>query len=395
MNVQQWDVFCRVVDNYGDIGVAWRLARQLTHEHGIAIRLWVDDLVAFSRICAAVDPELAVQSVDSVRILHWRHDDFDALAETPTPRDAVIELFACGLPESLLHTMASSGDYALPVWVDLDYLSAEPWVDGVHGAASPHPRLAVTRHFFCPGFTVRTGGLIRERGLDEARIVFQRDALAQQRFWDRLGITSARKGERRASMFAYAHAPLAELLDAMTEDTRQTWTVVVPEGVLRSAIEHYFDASAAPGAVLQRGALRVVMIPFLEQDDYDKLLLACDVNFVRGEDSFVRAQWAARPFIWHIYAQDEDAHRVKLDAFLARYEVGLSEHAASAQRAFWHAWNTPGGQIGATWQTWWADEPEHMRHAVNWRARIEQVDDLAGHLVRFVATRSQSGAAAC
>ena len=384
MNVQQWDLFCRVVDNYGDIGVAWRLARQLAHEHGIAIRLWVDDLVAFRRICAAVDPDLAVQSVDSVRILHWR-DDFDELEQTAIACDAVVEMFACGLPESLLHAMAVSA--AKPVWVDLDYLSAEDWVDGVHGAASPHPRLAVTRHFFCPGFTSKTGGLIRERGLDEARIAFQRDSSAQQRFRDRLGIAVARTGERRASLFAYEHAPLTGLLDAMAEDARETWTVVVPEGVLRNGIEDYFDASATPGAVLQRRALRVVVIPFLEQDDYDRLLWACDVNFVRGEDSFVRALWAARPFVWHIYPQEEAAHRVKLDAFLARYEIGQSEHAASAQRAFWHEWNTPGAQIGAAWRTWWADEPERMRHAVNWQTGIEHVGELAGNLVEFVAKR--------
>ena len=394
MNVRQWDVFCRVVDNYGDIGVAWRLARQVAHEHGIAIRLWVDDLVAFKRICPAVDPDLALQSVASVQIHHWRRG-IDAMAQAPTPCDAVIEMFACGLPESLLHAMAAGAAAAPPVWIDLDYLSAEPWVDGVHGAASPHPRLAVTRHFFCPGFTARTGGLIRERGLDQARRAFQRDAPAQQRFWVRLGAAAALPGERRASMFAYAHAPLAGLLDAMAGDARQTWTVFVPEGVLRSVLELYFDASAAPGAVLQRGALRVMAIPFLDQDDYDRLLWACDINFVRGEDSLVRAIWAARPFIWHIYAQDEETHRVKLDAFLARYEAGLGEHAASAQRALWHAWNTPGGEIGAAWRAWWADEPERVRHAVNWQAAVEQVGDLAGNLVRFVATRSQSGTATC
>ena len=384
MNVRQWNLFCRVVDNYGDIGFAWRLARQLAHEHGIALRLWVDDLVAFKQICAAVDSGIAEQSVDSVRIFQWR-DDIDAMLQTPTPCDAVIELFACGLPGPLLHSMAA-GD-TQPVWVDLDYLSAEPWVDGVHGAASPHPRLAVTRHFFCPGFTTMSGGLIRERGLDQARIAFQSDVLAQQDFWDRLGVAAARVTERRASMFAYANAPLSGLFGAMAEDTCETWTVVVPEGMLRSAIEDYFDVSAAPGAVLQRGALRVVTIPFLDQDDYDKLLWACDVNFVRGEDSFVRAQWAARPFVWHIYPQDEGVHRIKLDAFLVRYEIGQSEHAGNTQRAFWHAWNTPGGHIDAAWQAWWADEPEHLCHAVNWRAEIEQLGDLASHLVEFVAKR--------
>ena len=45
-----WDIFCTVVDNYGDIGVCWRLARQLAAEHGFAVRLWVDDLASFARL---------------------------------------------------------------------------------------------------------------------------------------------------------------------------------------------------------------------------------------------------------------------------------------------------------------------------------------------------------
>ncbi|MBY0444112.1 MAG: elongation factor P maturation arginine rhamnosyltransferase EarP, partial [Burkholderiales bacterium] len=41
-NTVRWDIFCRVIDNYGDIGVCWRLARQLSFEHGFAVRLMVD-----------------------------------------------------------------------------------------------------------------------------------------------------------------------------------------------------------------------------------------------------------------------------------------------------------------------------------------------------------------
>ena len=73
------------------------------------------------------------------------------------------------------------------------------------------------------------------------------------------------------------------------------------------------------GAARTRGALTVRVLPFVPQDDYDRLLWACDVNFVRGEDSFVRAQWAGQPFLWHIYLQDENLHHVKLRAFLQRY----------------------------------------------------------------------------
>ena len=41
-----WDIFCSVVDNFGDIGVCWRLARRLSAGLGQQVRLWVDDLAA-------------------------------------------------------------------------------------------------------------------------------------------------------------------------------------------------------------------------------------------------------------------------------------------------------------------------------------------------------------
>ena len=41
----QWDVFVRVIDNYGDVGVCWRLACGLA-ARGEQVRLWLDDLTA-------------------------------------------------------------------------------------------------------------------------------------------------------------------------------------------------------------------------------------------------------------------------------------------------------------------------------------------------------------
>ena len=57
------DLFCRVVDNYGDIGVCWRLARQLDTEHDCKVRLIVDDLAAFRFIAPGIDPTLTQQNL--------------------------------------------------------------------------------------------------------------------------------------------------------------------------------------------------------------------------------------------------------------------------------------------------------------------------------------------
>ena len=148
-----WDIFCCVVDNFGDIGVTWRLARQLKREGNIAahgdevqVRLWVDDLASFARIAPGLQPALAQQQLDGVSICHWPAQDFPATDAA----DVVIEAFGCPLPDSYLAAMV--GRARKPVWINLEYLSAEDWVAGCHGLASPHPQLPLTKHFFFPGF---------------------------------------------------------------------------------------------------------------------------------------------------------------------------------------------------------------------------------------------------
>jgi uncharacterized repeat protein (TIGR03837 family) len=81
------------------------------------------------------------------------------------------------------------------------------------------------------------------------------------------------------------------------------------------------------------GALSISYLPYLTQPDFDHLLWACDLNFVRGEDSLVRALWAGAPLVWQIYPQDDDAHHVKLGAWLDW--LG----APPPLRQFHHAWN--------------------------------------------------------
>ena len=54
---------------------------------------------------------------------------------------------------------------------------------------------------------------------------------------------------------------------------------------------------------------------------------------VRGEDSFVRAQWAALPFVWQAYPQADAAHLTKVAAFLDRYCIGLPLSATAAVSA--------------------------------------------------------------
>ncbi len=377
-DVESWDLFCRVIDNYGDVGVAGRLARQLAGDARRSVRLWVDDLSAFARIESRLDRAADRQHIDAIEVSRWSPYGWAGIE----PADTVIELFGCGLPQAYIDAMAhaveQTSDHA-SIWIDLEYLSAEAWVDNFHRLPSPHPTLPLVKHFFYPGFDEKAGGLPIEAGLEDRRRAFIEDSDQVAAFWRRLQVPSSVAGEMRVSLFAYAGAPFEQLFQAMSEDRDRRWSVIVPEGVL--------PGGTAGLDVKKRGSLSIVTIPFVDQDDYDRLLWSCDINFVRGEDSFVRAQWAARPFVWHIYPQADDAHITKLHAFEERYETGLPQAAREAQGALWRAWNTQGPGIEHAWARWCDLLPELSAHAQVWRQSLASHPGLVDSLAAFVAER--------
>ncbi|THF62250.1 elongation factor P maturation arginine rhamnosyltransferase EarP [Pseudothauera rhizosphaerae] len=377
--VPDCEIFCRVVDNLGDIGVCWRLARDLA-TRGLGVRLWVDGWATLVGLCP---PAADGACVAGVELRRWTEPFPDAV-----PARLVIEAFACDVPPRHLEAMAAREPK--PAWLNLEYLSAEDWVAGCHGMASPHPRLPLTKRFFFPGFVPGTGGLVQESGLVDARRAFQADPAARAALFAALGVAPA-PDALVVSLFAYGHGQLAGLLDAWAAGPRPV-CLLVPEGRMADALATACGRSAlAPGEGLQRGALDIRVLPFTDQDGYDRLLWACDLNFVRGEDSFVRAQWAARALVWQIYRQQEDAHHVKLDAFMARYTAGLDADVAAALRRFWRAWNevaeTEGGAPetpAACWPAFAAALPRLAAHAREWSAELEALPDLAQALAKFL-----------
>ena len=367
----QIDLFCRVVDNYGDIGVCWRLARQLVAQHGCNVRLIVDDLNAFRIIAPEIDAAAAPQSLLGVEVVAWR-EDIDL-----TPGDVVIEAFACDPPASYVEAMALRSPK--PVWLNLEYLSAEAWVDEVHGMPSQHQRLPLTKYFFCPGFTEVSGGLIRERllvpspgggGLGWGQLVSK--AIHDQLRAESPHPVPPGEGAKPAALqvfaFAYPHAPVHALAQGFAS-ARVATTVTL----------------AAP--LVQSGP-QWQTAPPVAQTEFDALLAHYDFLIVRGEDSFVRAQWAAIPFLWHIYPTDDGAHLIKLDAWLDCYCAGLEGNAAAAYRAASHAFNST-QTIGAQSAPY-----EHLAHhlatlaghAERWRAALMQQTDLATRLIAFIET---------
>lgn len=373
-----WDIFCTVVDNFGDVGVTFRLARQLVAEHGMTVRLWIDDLAAFKRLCPDADPDLAQQWQGGVCICYWPKE-----WQPLEPADVVIEAFACHLPATYIEAMQARNPR--PLWLNLEYLSAEEWVSGCHGLPSLQSS-GVKKFFFFPGFRRTTGGLLREAGLIERRHAFEQNLAAQQSFLASLNVhlhhEPSKPAPRLVSLFAYEHPALGSWLECLASDARATH-LLVPEGRILNDVQRWLSVeSLQAGSLHVRDNLTVQILPFVPQEDYDRLLWCCDFNVVRGEDSFVRAQWAGRPFIWHIYEQDDDAHWVKLNAFLELYLAGLSERAGQALAQVWRDWNA-----GLGMATCWSALEEHRvelaAHAERWCLEQALQDDLTTALVQF------------
>lgn len=373
-------IFCKVVDNYGDIGICWRLARQLRGEHRIAVTLWVDDLASFRRIWPAVAVDADAQTVEGVLVRHWRGQDGEV--GPGEVADIVIEFFGVDLPPGYIAAMAQCTPR--PIWINYEGLSAEEWVEGCHALPSMHPRLPLTKHFFFPGFTEKTGGLLRERDLLAERDAFQADPGAQAAFLAGLGVTGEEVAAFKTSLFCYPDAPVAPLFAAWRTGGRDV-TCLVPEGVAREQVQDFLGAEAVAGAHATRGRLTVRVIPFMSQRDYDRLLWACDFNFVRGEDSWVRAQWAGRPFVWHIYRQDENLHHVKLRAFLQKYAPGLTGLNEFSLR--WNGARDPHMDEHADWAQSWsslqADLPGISQRNAAWQAQMLANGDLVSNLLHF------------
>ncbi len=339
-----WDIFCRIVDNFGDIGVCWRLAKQLSHEHHKQVRLWVDNIAVAQQIIPNLKPWPATQLIEKVSVHQWTGHVEDHGYLTANVADVVVEAFACELPASYIAAMIDKK----PIWINLEYLSAESWVNDFHAKSSPHPRNGLIKYFFFPGFNEATGGLVREQAVTFERDLFQNSSIMQTQFWASIGVKPA-PNKLNVSLFCYPHAPIEALLNGMSQSENPV-LCLIPETTNIAKLAPYFGKNQLTiGEKYHKGNLCLQVIPFLNHQQYDKLIWACDLNFVRGEDSWIRAIWANKPFVWQPYFQTENSHITKLEAFLEIYTEHFNSAGKQILKDFSFAWAN-GEMANEHWQ---------------------------------------------
>ncbi len=357
---QRWDIFCRVIDNFGDIGVCWRLASALAAREQ-AVRLWVDDGSALAW--------MAPEGCAGVQVRHWLPNE--PMPPDAQPGDVVIEAFGCELDQAWI-AMNTVANYAYsmpanaskgaskpsktPLWINLEYLSAESFAQRNHGLRSPVMQGAargMAKWFFYPGFTARTGGLIRET--------------------DTISVQQTLNATCRISLFCYEPSALADLLQQLAGADQTTELLVMP-GRGKQALDTAIQVKTAQSPSWnERSMLSINEQSYLTQPQYDALLRRCDFNFVRGEDSLVRALWAGRAFVWQIYPQEDGAHAAKLEAFLDWLQ------APPDLREFYRVWN---GLSSAKLPSIQLKEWAACAHAA--RDRLLAQRDLVSQLLDFV-----------
>ncbi len=291
---QLWDIFCTVIDNHGDLGVCWRLTRQL-RDAGQRVRLWVDDASALAWMAPTAHQEPGIE------VRPWADASQASTLQALPPADVWVEAFGCHIPEAFV-AQGVATHAQQPIWINLEYLSAEDWVSRMHQLPSPvmsGPAKGWTKTFFYPGFTPDTGGLMRETDLLAKQQRFDRAA------WREQHAPNLAPNGLLISLFCYEPAALPQLLAQLVGTPHH---LLVTPGRPLSAVQQALKGMAEPP--------NWSALPYTDQNGFDEMLWACDLNFVRGEDSLVRALWAGQPFIWHIYPQDDNAHHAKLKAFL-------------------------------------------------------------------------------
>lgn len=387
MKTDNITLLCKVVDNFGDIGVVWRLARAISDLDAACAdkastasktcrRLVVDDLTSFKNLVPSVDLTAPVQQVGGWTVLRSDAADECRASFLETPPLVILECFACGRPDWLEHMLFDEGFSHTVQIINLEYLTAEPYADEFHKLMSLTRKKSVQKVNFMPGFTPQTGGLILDNAFMnslsasqalKADAALSADSAFKSKNADKASAAfKTASGEKdgdafTAVIFAYERdfSTVVRALDRFARERSAAGkgSVLVRSAAGKSA-RPFADAAAAikadnafvspsspENAQLSSHAekapfsFRMEQLPFMTQLEWDAMLCNADFLFIRGEDSLSRACLSGHPFVWHAYPQSEDYQLVKVQALLDRMEPFFSPENFQLIRDYWRWYN--------------------------------------------------------
>lgn len=311
MELKTLDIFCEIIDNYGDIGVVYRTAKELQKIFSESkIRVFLNRLDEFKKINSQV-LDLPSQNIDGIEYI-----TFDYLRDNANElltAQVIIEAFGCQIPKEYMEIAYDNSE----LLINLEYLSAEDWIEDFHLQSSPLGRGKLKKVFFMPGFTEKSGGVIADSNYLER---IQR-VLENKEFYEKKYLSDIEDRENKivGTLFSYEKnfTPLLEDLKKLDKNVVILAMGEKTQDSLRKILKNFSIEDFRNS--LKYGKIEIKFLNFLNQEEYEELINIVDFNFVRGEDSFIRAVLTGKPYMWHIYCQEEYAHMDKIEGFLDKY----------------------------------------------------------------------------
>lgn len=365
--VPDYDIFCTIIDNYGDIATCWRLALQLHRRHGIQVRLWVDDLVALQCLVPETKLNLDIQLLNGISVCQWKTPfQFDHASRL------VIEAFGCELPDNYRQAMLQQQSLC----INLEYFSCEDWVLGCHGLRSFQSD-GLHKYFFFPGIMTGTGGVLYETDYEQQRLSF---GLSEQKAWFHdWQLPRWHESSLRISLFGYENTAIVSLIEQIANYPSPVECYCPMNKLCHHLSTHFTHWQVLAGHSYQLGNCTLHFIPFLPQSEYGRLLWSCDLNFVRGEESLIRGLLAAKPLVWHIYPTEDQAHWIKLTAFIN--SITMPTSLAKLTRD-WNA-QSPLSNVHEVLN----QLSQLESHALTTQKAILSMGDLSVNLVSFIESK--------
>lgn len=368
-------ILCKVVDNFGDIGVVYRLARALSDlRPELELTLVVSNLDSFHKMASQIDPKKTIQDFryknSTWKILDWNQTS----PSIPLSHDVslILECFQCGRPD-WLENILFAPDFAQTVQIiQIDYLTAEDYADEFHLLKSGTRKTNIKKIFFMPGFTPKTGGLI----INDQPVINSENQ----------GFSSLTQQAFKIFFFAYEDDctsvvnGISAFQDKMREMNKEfSVTVYLADGKSCVPFERSWKKINSP--------FKIEKIPFLQQEEFDYFIAQMDFLFVRGEDSLARAALTGLPYVWQAYKQDENYQLVKVNALLERMKESFGAQEFEPIQLFWQSYNDYKNQTQPEPLTKMLLDCANLKNTAGFKAFAKELHEngnLAQHLLEFI-----------